>query len=216
LSTTSTACSRPATRSSASAPAIADATRAATGMRSYVSTICSIGATSAPLSSMMETDATSSPLPPSTCWWVLPSRGTNAGSLSLAHTILARGLSPLIRRPGASRQIERAVDKAHVAIGLRKVTQHAATARIDFFGQKSQVIGACQQALEQPRGIGMTPLQDIVVDQPETAGQEGALAGRQPVDTVLSLVAAHELAIDEQPLLDGAQSSLDTTVIRRQ
>jgi hypothetical protein len=45
-------------------------------------------------------------------------------------------------------QIERAVDKTNVTIGLRKIAQHAAGQRIELFRQQSYVIAAREQTGE--------------------------------------------------------------------
>ena len=44
-------------------------------------------------------------------------------------------------------------------------------------------------------------MQQIIVGQPEAAGQEGALARRQAVHPGLGLIAQHQ-ALEDQPLLD--------------
>ena len=50
----------------------------------------------------------------------------------------------LLRAPLPT-QIERAVDKTNVTIGLRKIAQHAARQRIELFRQQSYVIAAREQ-----------------------------------------------------------------------
>jgi len=60
---------------------------------------------------------------------------------------------PLLLRPLFSwsilaGQIECAVDQTNVAEGLRKITQHAACDRIEFFGKQAHVIAARQQLLK--------------------------------------------------------------------
>jgi hypothetical protein len=50
--------------------------------------------------------------------------------------------------------------------------------RIIFFGEQSEVVVKRQKTLEQDPGFGDPALEDVVIGQPEAAGEERALAFR--------------------------------------
>ncbi len=102
-----------------------------------------------------------------------------------------------------------------MTIGLRKVAEHSASDGIELLRQQSDVVATSEQTLKQPSRIFVSILQKIVVDQPEAAGQESALAGREPVDAVLGFIPQDKLILDEQPLLDRFESSTNPWIIRR-
>src|SRR6185312_15539736 len=101
-------------------------------------------------------------------------------------------------------QVERTGNQADMAVSLWKVAEQAAAARIDLLREKAHVVAARKQPLEQPSGILVATLKNVVVHQPEAAGEECTFAGRKAVGGahLFSLIAQHELVIDEQPLLD--------------
>src|SRR5690349_6951552 len=101
-----------------------------------------------------------------------------------------------------------------MAIGLRKVAEHAPGQWIELLGEQADVIAARQQPLEEPPRFGVAALQHIIVDQPEAAGEEGAFPRRQAVDIVLVFVAQNELVLDQKALLDGAKGAADARVAR--
>jgi hypothetical protein len=53
----------------------------------------------------------------------------------------------------------------------------------------ADLIAACQQTLEQPPGLRVAGLQDVIVDKPEAAGQKSAFTWRQAVDGILAFIA---------------------------
>src|SRR5262245_15507188 len=61
----------------------------------------------------------------------------------------------------------------------------------------------------------MPALQDIIVDEPETARQEGAFALGQAIASVFRLVSQHEFAVDQKLSLDCLKRSSDTRIGRR-
>lgn len=50
-----------------------------------------------------------------------------------------------------SARIQRAVDQAHMTIGLRKIAQHAAGLRIKLLGEQPYIVAACEQTVKQRR-----------------------------------------------------------------
>src|SRR5438105_4707084 len=98
---------------------------------------------------------------------------------------------------------------------LRKITDHAAAAKIVLLAEQADIVAQAQQAIEQASCLREPLLQDIGVDQPEAAGQEGPLAGRQ---TVLHLrgVVAHHKSLPQEPLLDGGDGAADACIISRE
>src|SRR5207302_1177837 len=98
---------------------------------------------------------------------------------------------------------------------LRKITDHAAVPKIVLLAEQADIIAQAQQAIEQVSRLLEPLLQDIGIDQPEAAGQEGALAGRQTVLHLRGVVAHHE-SLPQEPLLDGADGAADARIIGRE
>jgi len=73
---------------------------------------------------------------------------------------------------------DRRVDQTDMAERLWKIAEHAAGARVVFLGEQTEIILQREQALEKHARIIETPLQDVIVRQPETTGEESALAWR--------------------------------------
>ena len=67
---------------------------------------------------------------------------------------------------------------------LRKIAEHAARTRVVFLGEQTEIILQRERALEKHARIIETLLQDVIVRQPEAAGEESALAWRQTVDAI--------------------------------
>src|SRR5215831_4824168 len=80
-----------------------------------------------------------------------------------------RARRPLLGRARFSAQIERAVDQADVAIGLREVAQHPTSARVELLGEEANIVAVGQQPFKQLARFDMAPLQYVVVDEPEAA-----------------------------------------------
>src|SRR5208337_3980668 len=91
-----------------------------------------------------------------------------------------------------TRKLDRSVDQTDITERLRKISEHATGARVVFLGKQTKIIPQRQQSLEKHTRIAETPLQDIIVRQPEAASEECALAGRQTVDPVLGVIAHHQ------------------------
>jgi hypothetical protein len=73
-------------------------------------------------------------------------------------------------------KVDRRVDQTDMAERRRKIAEHAAGARVVFLGEQTEIILQREQALEKHVRIIETLLQDVIVRQPETAGEESALA----------------------------------------
>src|SRR5579862_4309867 len=101
-----------------------------------------------------------------------------------------------------------------MTISLRKVAEHATRDGIVLFRQKPDVVATGQEPLEHTLSIFVASLQYVVIDQPEAAGEEGALARRQTVRRILRLISQDEFTIDQQLLFDGANGSLHTRIAR--
>jgi hypothetical protein len=113
-------------------------------------------------------------------------------------------------------KIESAIDQPNVAIGLRKIAQHAPRGGIELFGQQSDVVAMSEQTFEKPLRILVSTLQDVVVHQPKAASQERAFTRRNTIDALLRFITQHKLIIDEQPLLYRFESSANPRIVRRQ
>jgi hypothetical protein len=59
-----------------------------------------------------------------------------------------------------------------------KAWRNLPSMRIIFFGEQSEVVVKRQKTLEQDPGFGDPALEDVVIGQPEAAGEERALAFR--------------------------------------
>ena len=90
----------------------------------------------------------------------------------------------LLAPPGACKR-QCAEDRADMREGLREVAQLTAVFRIDLLGEQAEIVRERDHVLEHfSRGVDVAPA-DQVVDSPERADAEGALARRQAVDVLL-------------------------------
>src|SRR5208337_4700918 len=94
-----------------------------------------------------------------------------------------------------TRELDRSVDQTDMTERLRKISEHATGTRVVFLSEQTEIIPQRQQSLEKHTRIAETPLQDVIVRQPEAASEECALAGRQTVDPVLGGIAHHQAAV---------------------
>jgi hypothetical protein len=102
-----------------------------------------------------------------------------------------------------ARELDRSVDQTDMAERLRKISEHAPGTRVVFLGEQTEIILQREQALEKHLRIVETPLQDVIVRQPEAASSECALAGRQTFDAVLGVVAASTASRSFTTYVDG-------------
>src|SRR3954470_9361006 len=79
--------------------------------------------------------------------------------------------------------------------------------------EEADVIADGEKALEQLSCLGLSALEQVVVAEPEGAGQEGALAWREAVVGERGVVAVDE-AVDEEALLDEAHGPAHALVRR--
>ena len=101
----------------------------------------------------------------------------------------------------ASGEVQRRVDDADMAEGLREVAKHAARVRIIFLRQQSDVVLQFKQPVEKLSRFLITAEQNIDVGKPEAAGEENALARRQSIVNRLGPIPEHE-PVMKQALLD--------------
>ena len=90
-------------------------------------------------------------------------------------------------------QIECAVDQTCMAVDLRKVTQHAAGQRIEFFGEQANIIASVTAIARRAFWPPHVDLQDVVVDEPEAAHQEGAFPYWQTIVGLVLVVTAERI-----------------------
>src|SRR5260370_4300194 len=121
----------------------------------------------------------------------------------------------LLRRALRAGQVVGSVDQRDVREGLWKISDLATEARVVLLREKSDIVAQRQQALEKLAGLGEAPLQDVVVGQPEAAGQKGPLARRQAVQDLPGVVS-HDETVNEKALLDCPDRSDDARVGRGQ
>src|SRR5205823_2956334 len=117
-----------------------------------------------------------------------PSAGEGRAGLALALVPPVRpGLPP---RPHAlaQREVVRRVHERDVRPGLREVAELALERGVVFLGEEPEIVLQREQPLEDLPGLVLAVLQAEVVDEPEGACEEDALAGRQPVDLYVLLV----------------------------
>jgi len=100
-----------------------------------------------------------------------------------------------------------------VAIGLRKIPQHAAAPRIELFGEQAHVIAAREQTVEQLAGVRIAVLQYVIVDEPEAARQENAFTCGQAIAGIFGFVPQNEFAVDQQSVLDRSKRALDPRIV---
>ena len=90
-----------------------------------------------------------------------------------------------------------------MAVGLRKIAEHAAGHGIELFRQQAHVIAVRKQTIEQLPRLRITALHYVIVDKPEAASQECSLAGRQAIVDIAGFVAQDEFVTDQELVLDG-------------
>src|SRR3546814_15140880 len=75
-------------------------------------------------------------------------------------------------------QVAGGVDQRQMRKRLREIAELAPVHRVVFLGQQADVIAQAQQPFEQSAGFRVPAEQDVIVGEPETAGEKGALAGQ--------------------------------------
>src|SRR6266567_13389 len=92
-------------------------------------------------------------------------------------------------------QIVRRIDQRHVTEGLRKIADLPLRAEIILFGQQSDVVSERQQTLEYLARFRVASCEREIVCVPEGAGEKGALARRQSIDTGAGGVTLHQAVV---------------------
>ena len=113
---------------------------------------------------------------------------------------------------------EGGLDDADVRERLREVPEEAAALGVVLLGDQAEVVPQREQPLEERDRLVLPALLSEHCGEPERAGEEHALAGREAVDVGVLLVGA--VALDEaaahELLLDRAYGADDALVLRRQ
>src|SRR5438552_17193562 len=98
--------------------------------------------------------------------------------------------------------------------GLRKVPQEPPPERIVLLREQPDIVGQPAEPLEERARLRDASLQDVVVRQPEGAGEEDALTGGKPVDAGARPVP-HDEPIAEQFALDRPAGTDHPRVVSR-
>ena len=98
---------------------------------------------------------------------------------------------------------------------LGKISQLPPERRRVFLGQQADIITERQQALEKISRFGDASLQNVVVREPEAAGEECTFARGEPVHA-FSGVISHHKPVNEEIFLDRVDGTDDTRVGGRQ
>src|SRR5437868_10722608 len=125
-----------------------------------------------------------------------------------------RPLHPLLR----ALEVERAVHERDVCEGLREVAELAAEVGVVLLREQAEVGAEREQPLEELPRLVEPALEREVVDEPERARQEDALAGRQAVDRLRLVVRAVALdeAVADELALDRRHRADHPRVVGRQ
>ncbi len=112
---------------------------------------------------------------------------------------LGRGgrLRALLGRTLPGAKVVGAVDQPDVGERLREVAELAAPHRVVLLGQQAHVVAQREQVARTARRPRPSAQQREVVDQPERAGEERALARRQAVDRLLRAVALDQAVVGQ-------------------
>ena len=81
----------------------------------------------------------------------------------------------MLGRSGRMAEVVGGVDEGDVGERLRKVADLPPRARVVLLGEQADVVAQREQPLEQRPRLVVAPLQDVVVGEPEAAGEERAL-----------------------------------------
>jgi hypothetical protein len=88
----------------------------------------------------------------------------------------------LARRAFDVDEVEGRFDQREVGEGLREVADLLARVPVPLLGEEADVVAQVEELLEQPARVAAAALQEVVVDEPGRAGEEGALLPREAVD----------------------------------
>src|SRR5580704_1242432 len=111
------------------------------------------------------------------------------------------GGGALLGRAFAAGQIEGGIDQRYMRKRLRKIPDLALRARVVFLCQQAEIVAEPEQPFEKAAGLGSPALQNVIIGEPEAAGQKSPFPWRQPIDPLAGIVAQHE-PVDDQALFD--------------
>src|SRR5690349_19579271 len=109
-------------------------------------------------------------------------------------------------------KIMRRIDQRNVRECLREISDQALFRRVVFLRKQPEIVAQFQQSLEQPLGLLLSAEQIIGVREPEAAGEEDTLTGRQAVVGGGRLIAPYE-AIDEEIAFDRCYRAAHPLVV---
>jgi hypothetical protein len=89
--------------------------------------------------------------------------------------------------PVCTRQVMRRIDQRDMREGLREIADLPAGSRVVFLRQQSKIVAQIEKPLEHPPRVGIPPLQDIIVGEPEAASKERSFTPGKP-STALSVL----------------------------
>lgn len=111
----------------------------------------------------------------------------------------------------AKLEMNRVADQGQMREGLREIAEKGVTRHVYLLAQESDIVGLCDQPLEQGARFAFLAERQICVDQPEAADQKGALLAG---NTVFRTIAPDVIALP-QLLLDGGDGSLQRVTVYR-
>src|SRR5215472_14423833 len=89
------------------------------------------------------------------------------------------------------------VDQSQVRETLRKISKLPAGDRVVLFSEQPKMIPDREQPLEQFLRFRHSPLEGVIVGQPEAAGQKGALVTGEAVESEFRGISSNEAAAQE-------------------
>src|SRR5215469_6256722 len=98
---------------------------------------------------------------------------------------------------------------------LREISHQAAAVRVIFLAKEAYVVAQPDQAIEKRPRLIPPSLQAVDVDQPEAAGEERSLPGRQAVRRAFAVVTQDE-TVHHQAALDRRHSAAHPRIVGRQ
>ena len=107
-----------------------------------------------------------------------------------------------MRRFTGKNEVVSRIDERNVRESLRKIAGQAFRSRVVFLRQKPDIVAQARKSFEKPAPIGDAAEHHKAVGKPEAAGQEGALARRQPILRSFGVVAQNEALGRDEPAPD--------------
>src|SRR5689334_5541835 len=129
-----------------------------------------------------------------------------------SKTLVPGRVPAMHRRRQVRREVERRVHEGEVRERLGEVPEHALGPGVVLLREEPEVVAQVDEAPEQLVRLLVPAEQLVAVAEPERAGKEHALAGRQAVDCVLVCPIAEYESFMEQLPLDRLDRAADARV----